>query len=62
MRRASLTILLLAAALVAAIFAAVLLGSERLPFYETICNLLGGNCDLTAEQTAILFEIRLPRV
>lgn len=62
MRRASLTILLLAAALVAAIFAAVLLGSERLPFYETICNLLGGNCELTAEQTAILFEIRLPRV
>lgn len=62
MRRASLTILLLAAALVAAVFGAVLLGSERLPFYETICNLLGGNCELTVEQTAILFEIRLPRV
>jgi iron complex transport system permease protein len=62
MRRSSLTILLLATALVAAVFAAVLLGSERLPFYGTICNLLGGNCELTVEQTAILFEIRLPRV
>ena len=62
MRRFSLTILLLATALVAAVFIAVLLGSERLPFYETICSLLGGNCELTVEQTAILFEIRLPRV
>lgn len=51
-----------AVALVAAVFAAVLFGSERLPFYETVCSLLGGNCELTVEQAAILFEIRLPRV
>ncbi|MDQ4120161.1 MAG: iron ABC transporter permease [Acidobacteriota bacterium] len=62
MRRASLTILLLAAALAAALLTALLLGSERLPFYETICSLFGGNCKLSAEQAAILFEIRLPRV
>ena len=62
MRRSFLTIFLLAAALAIALFAAVLLGSERLPFYETACNLFGGNCQMTAEQTAILFEIRLPRV
>ena len=62
MRRSFLTIFLLAAALAIALFAAVLLGSERLPFYETACSLFGGRCELTAEQTAILFEIRLPRV
>ena len=62
MRRTSLTILLLAIALVAAVFVAVLFGSERLPFYETVCSVLVGNCGLTSEQTAILFEIRFPRV
>jgi iron complex transport system permease protein len=62
MRRTSLTISILAVALVAAIFAAVLLGSESLPFYETVCSLFGGDCGLNREQTAILFEIRLPRV
>lgn len=62
MRRASLTILFLAVALVAVVLTAILFGSEKLPFYGTICGLVGGNCGLTAEQSAILLEIRLPRV
>lgn len=62
MSRVSLTISVLAAALLVAIFAALAFGSEKLPFYETVCGLFGGDCGLTTEQTAILFEIRLPRV
>ncbi|HEV7642914.1 MAG TPA: iron ABC transporter permease [Pyrinomonadaceae bacterium] len=47
----------------AAILAAALLGSERLPPFDAICAMFSGNiCGLTAEQSAILFDIRLPRV
>jgi iron complex transport system permease protein len=40
------------------IFCAVLLGSERLPFFE----IFGANGGLNRQQSAILWEIRLPRV
>jgi len=49
------------------ILAAALLGSERLPFGDTLCAIFssaftGGSCGLTSQQSAILFDIRLPRV
>jgi ABC-type Fe3+-siderophore transport system permease subunit len=38
-------------------------GSERLPLLHSLCALTGkSNCGLSAEQRAILLEIRLPRV
>jgi iron complex transport system permease protein len=45
------------------ILVAALLGSERLPLADTLCAIFSGSpCGLTAQQTAILFDIRLPRV
>lgn len=41
---------------------AILMGSERLPVYETLCSLVWGECGLDAQQRAILFDVRLPRV
>jgi len=42
---------------------ASLFGSERLPLLSSLCALTGrSNCGLSAEQLAILYEIRLPRV
>jgi iron complex transport system permease protein len=51
----------------AVVLAAALLGSERLPFGETLCAIFssvfsGSGCGLTSQQSAILFDIRLPRV
>lgn len=62
MRRAVLIFAGLTAALIAVIIAATLLGSESLPFFDTLCALAGNNCGFSAQQQAILFEIRLPRV
>lgn len=42
-----------------------LLGSEKLPAQSSLCALLSlgtASCGLTADQTAILFDIRLPRI
>jgi iron complex transport system permease protein len=51
--------------LVAAVLVVSLLGSERLPARASLCALFSlgqSSCGLTADQFAILFEIRLPRV
>lgn len=43
--------------------AASLVGSQRLPLGSTLCALTGrSNCGLSAEQQAILFDLRLPRI
>jgi iron complex transport system permease protein len=39
------------------------LGAQRLPLSGTLCALTGkGNCNLSSEERAILFDIRLPRI
>jgi iron complex transport system permease protein len=51
--------------LVSAVAITALFGSEQLPAKESLCALLSGGrsiCGLTPEQSAILFEIRLPRI
>jgi len=54
---------LLLLALVGIVIVASLFGSERLPLLNSLCALTGrSNCGLSAEQLAILYEIRLPRV
>jgi len=54
---------LLLLALVGIVIVASLFGSERLPLLNSLCALTGRrNCRLSAEQLAILYEIRLPRV
>jgi iron complex transport system permease protein len=41
----------------------ILMGSEKLPFTETVCAIFSrGYCGLNEQQSAILFDIRLPRV
>ncbi len=45
-----------------ALLAAICFGSEKLPIGDTITSLAGFSNGLNAEQRAILFEIRLPRV
>jgi iron complex transport system permease protein len=53
--------LLLLLAVIALI--AALLGSQRLPLSGSLCALTGNsNCGLSAEQQAILFDLRLPRI
>src|SRR5436190_16431491 len=59
--------LLVCGALMALLFiiliVALLLGSQRLPFTNSICALAGAsNCGLSSEQRAILFDLRLPRI
>lgn len=45
------------------ILAAAAIGSERLPLFETLCAVSSRqNCGLNEQQTAILFDIRLPRI
>ena len=54
---------LLLLALLGIVTVASIFGSERLPLLNSLCGLTGrSNCGLSAEQQAILFEIRLPRV
>ncbi|HEY0003333.1 MAG TPA: iron ABC transporter permease [Pyrinomonadaceae bacterium] len=65
LRQALFVCLMLAAALVLAALAASVVGSERLPFLSTCCATFKGDgqaCGLTPEQSAILFEIRWPRI
>lgn len=62
MRRFLIRIGVLLFALLAALIAAILLGSEFLPPGSTLCSLVSGNCSLTDQQYAILHDIRLPRV
>lgn len=56
---------LLLLGLLAAVLAASLLGSERLPASAAMCALFSlgdSSCGLTSEQSTILLEIRLPRI
>jgi iron complex transport system permease protein len=65
LRRTVLICLGLLAALLVVIVVASAIGAERLPVVSSLCALFtGGNsgCGLTTEQSAILFDIRLPRV
>ncbi|HEX5705003.1 MAG TPA: iron ABC transporter permease [Pyrinomonadaceae bacterium] len=49
--------------LVLALIGAAVIGSQRLPFAGSLCALTGSsNCALSAEERAILFDIRLPRI
>jgi iron complex transport system permease protein len=49
--------------LVCILVAAALLGSQRLPVSSSLCSLAGGsNCGLSAQEHAILFDLRLPRI
>jgi ABC-type Fe3+-siderophore transport system permease subunit len=51
--------------LLVALLITCLVGSERLPVSEALCALLSrgkGSCGLSREQTAILLEIRAPRL
>jgi iron complex transport system permease protein len=54
-------VLLLGALLIVMLLAAVI-GSQRLPLKASVCALIGVDCGLSSEQTAILFDIRLPRI
>jgi iron complex transport system permease protein len=65
MRRTVLICLVLLGALLIFIVVASAIGAERLPVVSSLCALFtNGNssCGLTVEQSAILFDIRLPRV
>jgi iron complex transport system permease protein len=65
LRRTTITLLVLVAALVIVVGAASLLGSERLPVSNSLCALttLGTKqCGLTSDHFDILFQIRLPRI
>jgi iron complex transport system permease protein len=51
--------------LLGAILMTSIIGSERLPFKETLCAVLSlgqSSCGLSPEHSAILLEIRLPRI
>jgi iron complex transport system permease protein len=49
--------------LVCILVGAALVGSQPLPITNSLCSLAGGsNCGLSAEQHAILFDLRLPRI
>jgi iron complex transport system permease protein len=64
-RRTIITLLILLFSLALVIGVASLLGSERLPFSESLCALasLGTrSCGLTSDQFDILFQIRFPRI
>jgi iron complex transport system permease protein len=53
---------LLVALVVVFLFASAI-GSQQLPFTGTLCALTGkSHCSLSAEERAILFDIRLPRI
>lgn len=64
-RSALLVCFTLAIVFVCALVAASLLGGERLPAGSTLCALFSfgkSSCGLSSEQSAILFDIRLPRI
>jgi len=65
MRRTLLICLALLAVLLLTVVLMSLLGSERLPTRASLCALATfskGRCGLTSDESAILFEIRLPRI
>ena len=65
LRRTVLICVALMAALLVVIVLASAIGAERLPVTSSLCALFSGgriSCGLTPEQSAILFEIRLPRI
>jgi iron complex transport system permease protein len=65
LRRTGLICLVLLALVLLVIIIASAIGAERLPLASSICALFTGgsaNCGLSIEQSAILFEIRLPRI
>lgn len=65
LRRTLIICLVLLAILILSIVVASTIGAERLPFASSLCSLFSGgrsSCGLTAEQNAILFDIRLPRI
>ena len=65
LRRTLAIVLGLAFALVCVSVAASLIGSERLPIGASLCAMVSaGNesCGLTAQQSSILFSIRIPRI
>jgi iron complex transport system permease protein len=65
LKRTAVICFTLAILLVAGLLAASLIGSERLPVRASLCaifSLGSANCGLTAEQQAILFDIRILRV
>lgn len=62
-RRFISAMVVLAALLVFVILLAAVLGSERLPFFDTLCAVFSGsNCGLDTDQSSILFDVRLPRI
>ena len=65
LRRTLITCGVLLLVLLCAVVVTAMLGSERLPFKESLCAVLSigrASCGLSVEQSAILFEIRLPRI
>jgi iron complex transport system permease protein len=65
LRYALAVLILFTFAMVGAMIAASLLGSERLPVRATLCSIFtagSAGCDLSAIQRAILFDVRLPRI
>ena len=64
-RRTAFICLILGVALLTSIVLVSLFGSERLPASESLCTLFSlgqRGCGLSAAQTAILLDIRLPRI
>lgn len=53
---------LLLGVLLIVILLASVIGSQRLPLRASVCALIGADCGLSSDQTAILFDIRLPRI
>jgi iron complex transport system permease protein len=63
LRRTVLVCSLLLIGLLLVVLISSMLGSEPLPFTKSICALTGrADCGLSAEQRAILFDLRLPRI
>ncbi|MDX6694741.1 MAG: heme transport system permease protein [Blastocatellia bacterium] len=65
LRRTLIICLTLLLALLSAIVITAVIGSERLPLKPSLCALFtvgSESCGLTAQQQAILFDIRLPRI
>ena len=65
LRRTIIICLILLLVLLLTIVVSSIIGAEHLPFASSLCALFSGgssSCGLTSEQSAILFEIRLPRI
>src|SRR4051812_10182514 len=63
LRRTTLVCGMLFVLLLVVVVVASVIGSQHLPFVQSLCALSrAGDCGLSAEQKAILFDIRLPRI